>query len=147
MSLNLMSSSATSHSSGVGASNVLSPGGGGGGVGIVRKCVGKKSSECLQGFEHSNTRWECAFETQSEEDYKKHCKNIHKRGKWKELGTHTHTLSTHSHLFIYLFISQWRSIPNRTKRAGIVACTIALIDNTWKITFRFGVEGLLKKKN
>jgi len=54
--------------------------------GFVRKCMGKnKQVDCLQLSDHPNTRWECAFETQSKDDYLKHCKNISKRLKWREL--------------------------------------------------------------
>jgi len=53
---------------------------------LVRKCLGKnKSTDCLQGVEHNNTRWECSFETQNKDEFLKHCKNIAKRVKWRDL--------------------------------------------------------------
>lgn len=53
---------------------------------MVRKCAGKnKSHECLQNSDHSNTRWECAFESTSKDEYFKHLKNLLKRQKWREL--------------------------------------------------------------
>jgi hypothetical protein len=54
-------------------------------VQLVRKCAGSsKGHQCLQRFDHPNTRWECAFETNNKEEYMKHLKNIIKRNKWKE---------------------------------------------------------------
>lgn len=55
------------------------------GVHIVRKCLGKKQAECVQGDDHLCTRWECAFESQNKDDFHKHSKNISKRVKWREL--------------------------------------------------------------
>eukprot|EP01119_Soliformovum_irregulare_P001299 TRINITY_DN11025_c0_g1_i1.p1 TRINITY_DN11025_c0_g1~~TRINITY_DN11025_c0_g1_i1.p1 ORF type:complete len:427 (-),score=125.06 TRINITY_DN11025_c0_g1_i1:82-1362(-) len=52
---------------------------------LVRKCMGKKQSDCLQQSDHANTRWECSYETQSKDEYNKHSKNIAKRVKWREL--------------------------------------------------------------
>jgi hypothetical protein len=61
--------------------------GNGGPLQLVRKCMGKnKQAECLQNQEHNNTRWECSFETPSKDEFMKHCKNIYKRVKWRELG-------------------------------------------------------------
>jgi len=59
---------------------------GSGPTSLVRKCLGKnKSTDCLQGVEHNNTRWECSFETQNKDEFLKHCKNIAKRVKWRDL--------------------------------------------------------------
>jgi len=53
---------------------------------LVRKCLGKnKQNDCLQNTEHNNTRWECSFETQNRDEFMKHCKNISKRVKWRDL--------------------------------------------------------------
>jgi len=52
---------------------------------IVRKCLGKKQTECIQGDDHPCTRWECAFESQNKDEFQKHSKNISKRVKWREL--------------------------------------------------------------
>jgi len=38
----------------------------------------------MQSGDHPNTRWECAFETRSRDEYLKHCKNIQKRSKWRD---------------------------------------------------------------
>lgn len=48
-----------------------------------------KQVECLQNSDHQNTRWECNFETQTKEEFFKHCKNIFKRVKWREMGIFT----------------------------------------------------------
>lgn len=70
---------------------VVSPGGEGivdtyQGRPIVRKCPGKsKQAECLQLSDHPNSRWECNFETTDKEDFQRHCKNILKRTKWREM--------------------------------------------------------------
>lgn len=54
---------------------------------VIRKCPGKnRQANCLQLSMHPNTRWECAFSSPSREEFLKHCKNISKRNKWKELG-------------------------------------------------------------
>eukprot|EP01119_Soliformovum_irregulare_P007649 TRINITY_DN2009_c0_g1_i2.p1 TRINITY_DN2009_c0_g1~~TRINITY_DN2009_c0_g1_i2.p1 ORF type:complete len:439 (+),score=139.87 TRINITY_DN2009_c0_g1_i2:109-1425(+) len=52
---------------------------------MVRKCLGKKQTDCLQASDHANTRWECNFETQNKDEYNKHSKNIAKRVKWRDL--------------------------------------------------------------
>eukprot|EP01117_Protostelium_nocturnum_P013124 TRINITY_DN4878_c0_g2_i1.p1 TRINITY_DN4878_c0_g2~~TRINITY_DN4878_c0_g2_i1.p1 ORF type:complete len:327 (-),score=65.18 TRINITY_DN4878_c0_g2_i1:46-1026(-) len=53
---------------------------------FVRKCSGRnKAVECLQGSNHPNTRWECSFGSINREEFLKHCKNISKRSKWKDL--------------------------------------------------------------
>lgn len=64
---------------------------------MVRKCLGKnKDMECIQGGDHPNTRWECAFETSNKEEFLKHCKNIQKRTKWREQGkSRLHSFSVH----------------------------------------------------
>jgi len=36
-------------------------------------------------MDHNNTRWECSFETQNKDEFLKHCKNISKRVKWRDL--------------------------------------------------------------
>jgi len=59
---------------------------------LVRKCLGKnKQNLCLQSMDHNNTRWECSYETQNKDEFLKHCKNISKRVKWRDLidGTKT----------------------------------------------------------
>jgi len=39
----------------------------------------------MQNMDHNNTRWECSFETQNKDEFLKHCKNISKRVKWRDL--------------------------------------------------------------
>jgi len=36
-------------------------------------------------MDHNNTRWECSFESTNKDEFNKHCKNISKRVKWRDL--------------------------------------------------------------
>jgi len=52
---------------------------------VVRKCLGKAREACTQLGEHPHSRWECAFQTTSKEEFDSHCKNIMKKRKWREM--------------------------------------------------------------
>jgi len=76
----------SAQSTGVVGSTLGSPMTGNIPVPLVRKCLGKnKQNDCIQNMDHTNTRWECSYETTSKEDFSKHCKNIAKRVKWRDL--------------------------------------------------------------
>jgi len=52
---------------------------------LARKCPGKSREHCLQVSDHPNSRWECAFETQNQEQFKTHVKNVYRRTRWRDL--------------------------------------------------------------
>ncbi len=88
--------------------------------GFVRKCMGKnKQAECLQLGDHNNTRWECAFESQNKDEYTKHCKNIAKRLKWRELGNVT--------LYLLSFLSSSTCYISCYWLFGIIVIVIVIV--------------------
>ncbi|PRP79128.1 hypothetical protein PROFUN_11684 [Planoprotostelium fungivorum] len=84
----------------------------------VRKCTGKnRQGECFQQSNHPNTRWECSFASPNRDEFMKHCKNIMKRTKWKELVENMKPDDTDQYRCVY-FSTDRNHVENHYKKGS-----------------------------